>query len=119
MSYGICLYQKTFLKKAIEEDLVDWTNADDIEPIIRETIKNRMIEEGYILERESAVSTELIHPNDKWGLQVCIFKGEVSFTIPYWDDVKRAIKEAKRGARMIAQEFNLGYYDQQDGTIEY
>ena len=119
MSYDIGLYQKSFLKKAVEEDLGDWTKADAIELAVREAIKDSLLKDGFILENDSTLSAELIHPNEKWGLQVCIFKGEVSLSIPYWDDAENAVEEAKRIARIIAREFNLGYYDQQDGTAEY
>jgi hypothetical protein len=91
MSYDIYLYEKRFLRRAVDEDLGDWRNADPISDdklsLIRELLKSK----GYITHDD----TEFEFPNSNWGLQVSVFKGEVAFGIPFWDDVDAAIE--KRG----------------------
>lgn len=72
---------------------------------------------GYLIEAESKLCTEFVHPNEAWGLQVSVFSGEIGFAIPYWDDVDSAIAQAKEHARLLAAEFDLGLADQQDGEI--
>ena len=119
MSYDIGLYQKAFLKNAIENDLGDWTKADPIDSTVRDSIKDMLLSDGYIVDSESGVSTDLVHPKKEWGLQVCIFKGQISFSIPYWDDADNPVEETKRYAWKIAKKFNLGYHDRQEGTTEY
>jgi hypothetical protein len=119
MSYDIGLYKRTFLKKAVEQNLGDWTNADPLEPHVIESVKTKLITLGFILDCQSDLSTEFIHPNEQWGVQVSLSSGEISFSAPYWDHVDSAVEEATRIAKEIANEFDLGFHDPQIGTEEF
>ena len=115
MSYDIGLYDKTFLRKAIDEDLGDYTVAPPLSLAVLASIKDRLLSLGYTIESDSVNCTEFIHPNDSWALQISVFQTEIAFSVPYWDDSENAIAQAKLHARLLAQEFNLGLTDQQDG----
>lgn len=115
MSYDIGLYDKQFLKKAIAEDLGDMTIAPQFSAAQLAAIKERVVAWGYSVESDGAGCTEFIHPTESWGLQVSVFKTEVSFSVPYWKDAQAAIAQAKSDARRLAQEFDLGLTDPQDG----
>ncbi|MFY8071301.1 MAG: hypothetical protein ACOVNQ_06410 [Pirellula sp.] len=57
---------------------------------------------GYTIESENPNCTEFIHLNAAWALQVAVFKTEIAFFVPYWDDADNAIAEAKIHARLLA-----------------
>ena len=111
MSYDIYLYEKEFLDRALAEDLGDWTGADPIPAEKLQLIRDRLTSKGYVTED----GREFGHPNSKWGLQVALFSGEVSFSIPYWDDVATAVEAARADAMELATIANLGFYDPQIG----
>lgn len=115
MSYDIALYDRSFLRTAIDEDLGDYTAAPKLSAETLSSIKERLLKLGYTVEAESELCTELIHPNQEWGLQVSVFSSEITFLIPYWDDADAAIAVAKDHARKLATEFDLGLTNQQDG----
>jgi hypothetical protein len=118
MSYDIYLYDKQFLCRAIEQDLGDWTNANPIGDEALNEIRSRVAAKGYLLESDGAACQEYIHPNEKWAIQVSIFKGEVSFSIPYWDNADSAISAARADAKELATATGLGFYDPQVGEAE-
>jgi hypothetical protein len=111
MSYDIFLYQKRFLKRALEEGLGDWTGADPIPAEKLRLIRERLKGKGYVTED----GEEFEHANSTWGLQVSFFPGEVAFAIPYWDDAAAAIEAARAEAMELARELDLGFYDPQTG----
>jgi hypothetical protein len=117
MSYDIGLYEKNFLKRATAEDLGDFTVAPQFSAAQIAAIKERVVALGYSVESDGAGCTEFIHPKASWGLQVSVFKTEVAFSVPYWKDAQAAIAQAKSDARRLAQEFDLGLSDPQDGEM--
>jgi len=117
MSYDIQLYQSAFLKRAIENDLGDWSDADPISEFSLSVVCDWLLEKGYIIEHEGQGCREFVHPNSEWGLQVSVFKGEVAFTIPLWDEAEEAINIAQRDAKELATLAGLGYYDSQTGEV--
>jgi hypothetical protein len=117
MSYDIGLYDKAFLKRAIAEDLGDYTIATPLSSKTIASVKERLLTLGYSVESDGVNCTEFIHPNSAWALQVAVFKTEIAFSVPYWDDADAAIAQAKRHARLLAQEFDLGLTDRQDGEF--
>lgn len=115
MSYDIALYDRSFLRTAIDEDLGDYTSAPKLPAETLGSIKERLLNLGYTVETESKLCTEFVHPNQGWGLQVTVFSSEIAFSIPYWDDAGAAIAVAKVHARKLATEYGLGLTVQQDG----
>ena len=118
MSYDIELYQPAFLKRAIEQNLGDWTNADPISERSLSLIRDRLLSKGYRVDYESDGCCEFVHPNSNWGLQVAVFKGEVAFAIAYWEEADMAIEVARSDAKELAKLACLGYYDRQTGEID-
>ena len=51
-----------------------------------------------------------------WAIQVSVFKTEIAFSIPFWDDAENAIMEASMTACEIAYDVNLRVYDPQADT---
>lgn len=115
MSYGIQLYDPTFLRCAIAEDLGDWTDAPNFSVHVLITVRDWLQAKGYVLESERVGYSEWVYPNEKWGLQVSVFSCEIAFSIPYWHDADSAIELARNHARELATLTQLGYYDQQTG----
>jgi hypothetical protein len=111
MSYDVYLYEKRFLKRALDENLGDWSGADPIATERLEIVREGLKTKGY----KSPDNSEFEHPNADWGLQVCVFSGEVAFAIAYWDDADTAIGTARADALAIARDANLGFYDPQTG----
>jgi hypothetical protein len=109
MSYDIYLYDRQFLKRALDEDLDDWSDAAPISKARLDLIRARLQAKGYIDQDND----EYAHPNEKWGTQVCIYSGEIAFDIPYWNDADAAIEAASADALELAQLAELGYYDPQ------
>ena len=118
MSYDIGLYQPDFLKRALAEGLGDLTDADPIAEQTLATVHQQLEEKGYVVESQSDLCCELIHPNSSWGLQVSIFGGEVTFSVPFGDEADQAIEVARRDAREIATLARLGYHDPQTGEVD-
>ncbi len=119
MSYDIALYDKSFLKAAIDEDLDDYTVAPPLPSESLALIKDRLLSLGYTIEFVGPSYEEYVHPNGSWGLQVSVYESEIAFSIPYWDDADSAVAQAKNHARLLALEFGLGMSDQQDGELIY
>jgi len=109
MSYDIFLYEKQFLRRALDEDLGDWTNADPIPDDKLRLIRERLKSKGYATDDDN----EFEFPNADWGLEVSVFKGEVAFGIAYWDNADAAIEKARADALELAQDTELGFYDPQ------
>ncbi len=72
------------LKKAIDDDLGDYTVAPALSTTTLASIKDRLSSLGYAIESENPNCTEFIHPNAAWALQVAVFKTEIAFSVPYW-----------------------------------
>lgn len=117
MSYDIGLYDRSFLKAAIDEDIDDYTVAPPLPSGTVALVKDRLLSLGYMIESDRPDCAEYAHPNGSWGLQVLVFASEIAFTVPYWDDADSAIAQAKNHARLLALEFGLGLSDQQDGEL--
>ena len=113
MSYDIGLYEKQFLKRALEENLGDWTIADRIPMKKYEWVKQRLLQKGYLTEDYDVFA----HPNPKWGVQIHFFEGEIAFVIAYWADAESAIATVMADAIELAREADLGFCDPQKGEV--
>jgi hypothetical protein len=113
MSYNIYLYPQEVRTASLAG--VDFEEIDGpaISPDIIERFKERLLRFGYALESTNPGSTEYIHPNKKWSIQVSIHKTMIAFSIPYWKDAKNAIFEALMTASELADGVGLCMYDPQ------
>jgi hypothetical protein len=113
MSYDICLYEEAFLKRAFEQNLGDWTNADPISEEKKSRIRQLLVTKGY--KGGSGRVEEYFHPNENWAITVSIYTGEIAITIPYWKDADKAIEAALTDAQDLANASQLMLYDPQTG----
>ena len=70
----------------------------------------------YELESESDGCVEYIHTNKEWGIQVRIFKTQIAFSVPFWEQAEDAIMDASMAASEIAHDVNLKVFHPDDGT---
>ena len=119
MSYDISLYKPEFLRRALEQHLGDWTDADPIPSTTVEDAVRWLIARGYKKEFEHPQhGREFAHPNGAWGVQVGVRRASISFTVPYWDDAVEAIIAAKVDADELAEVTGLAVHDPQTGDGE-
>ncbi len=119
MSYDISLYKPEFLRRAIEQRLGDWTDADPIPMPAIEGAVTWLIARGYTKEFEHPqLGRDFAHPNQAWGVQVGVHRGSISFSIPYWDGAVEAITAAKADAEELAEFTGLAVHDPQTGDGE-
>jgi hypothetical protein len=115
MSYSINLYEPQFLRRAISENLGDWSCATPLPEAVIEAVREKLEAELFTIESPGPIAQEWIHPKTDWGLQVSVFRTEIAFVIPYWDDWENAVMFAESIAKDLAASTGLGYYDQQSG----
>jgi hypothetical protein len=113
MSYNVSLYTNA-VKVAVlaGSDLEDLQNIPIPDEILSQ-FKMRIEKFGYKIESTNATCNEYIHPNPKWAIQVVVFKTQIAFSIPYWDDSENAIMDALMTAHEIADDLGLSVYDPQ------
>lgn len=113
MSYTVSLYTSDVKDAALAgTDLEDLQNIP-IPADLLEKFKTRIEKFRYKIETNNASCAEYIHPNPKWGVHVVVFKTQIAFSIPYWDDSENAIMEALMTAHEIADDLGLCVYDPQ------
>lgn len=117
MSYSINLYEPQFLRRAIAENLGDWSCATPLSEAAIEVVRDKLKAELFAIESPGPIAQEWIHPKADWGLQVSLFRTEIAFVIPYWDDWENAVMVAESIAEDIVASTGLGYYDRQSGKI--
>ena len=115
MSYDISLYKKSFLKKALEENLGDWTSADPVDEKVIKSIIEKLSSLGFIEEEGVAIGREFTMDNDMILAQAISFNNSVSFMIPYSPKAEKSIEFCSMIAREIATEYSLGFHDPQTG----
>lgn len=118
MSYDICLYDKEFLAQAIKKDQDALDNAPSIDPKVLESVEQFLIQKGYKEDSDFSPFKEYKHAKSKWGIQVSVFSSEITFSVPYWDDLENAIIVASEDAKALAKLTSLGYYDSQMDEIK-
>lgn len=115
MAYAILLYPRS-----VKHDVLDGKELGELvippfDDSLNEDLKLRLPVYGYSIESETPLCTEYIHENVKWAIQVAVFRTEIAFSIPYWDESEVAIESALETAYEIADSLDLVVYDQQTG----
>jgi hypothetical protein len=119
VSYDISLYKPEFLRRAIEQQLGDWTKSDPIPEADLAAIADRLRAKNYVKEfGHPDLGDSYLHPNAAWGVKAGVYRGSVSFTVPYGDDAENAVAAALSDARELAQLAKLALYDPQSGEVE-
>lgn len=131
MSYDISLYDRNFLKRAIETHLGDWTGADPIpkEAVLflitvaaAEGFKPVPLNEdfaAFVREQGAEPSQDYQLSTPELLAQLVIHAGEMAFTIPYGPRAEASIVLCAGIARRVASECGLGFYDPQEGAAVY
>lgn len=131
MSYDISLFDRSFLKRAIETDLGDWTGAEPIAEGVKNLLVSRVIAEGFRLvsvneDFAAFMRAQGLEPAPEFEIdtptllaQLTIHSGQIAFTIPYSARAAASIESCARIARELAAECGLGYHDPQDGVADY
>jgi len=119
MSYDIALYDKIFLKRAIKEKLGDWTGSDPIPESTLHNIREALIKSGYTLEFEGDDYQEYEKKMSGCPVEVSVFKNEIAYTIPYWENAEEAVAAAIIEAKNLAKMNDLGYFDGQEDEAVY
>ncbi len=131
MSYDLSLFDRCFLKRAIETNLGDWTGADPISEGVKVLVVSRALAEGFrpkpaeegfaaflkMQGVEAAREFEIDTP--ALLARLAIHSGQIAFTIPYSERAAASIEYCVRIAREIAAEHGLGYHDPQEGVADY
>ena len=119
MSYTVELYRPEFLRRAIAEQLGDWTDADPIPEADRDQIAAHLKGAGYIQENSHPQFGQSFgHPDERLGIQASIHAGSISFNVPYWEDATEGIMIVKELAQELAERFDLMLYDPQTGETD-
>jgi hypothetical protein len=125
MSYDISLYEKSFLKRALEEKLGDWTGADAISDQAKETAIAAAESAGFVRREADAelaeylagrgltITPEWLLDNDSVLVQLAVFNGVISFTIPYSSKADASVALSVSLAKRLAAECGLAFYDPQ------
>jgi hypothetical protein len=130
MSYDISLYDRAFLKRALDSNLGDWTRADPIPQDAKRAIIEAARSAGFVLvpldaafaafvrEQGSEPGQEFLLDNSSLLAQLTIHLGQVAFTIPYSPRAEASIAACRDLARRLASETGLAFYDPQEGESD-
>lgn len=131
MSYDIMLYRRDFLKRAVENDLEDWSDPDPFaEDTVRALIDAATLE-GFVLtpideEFVAFTRAEGFEPGTEFVLdtstllaQLTVFAGEIAFSIPYGNRAELSVTHCIRLAKRMSANYGLAYYDPQEGEALY
>jgi hypothetical protein len=117
MSYDISLYDREFLKNALETGLGDWTNAPAIPREAAESLIALALSVGFIeddiRQHGSTPDREFTIDTATCLAQLNVFSGELAFSIPYSDRADESIGLCARLAKTVARVHKLGYNDPQ------
>lgn len=113
MSYNIYLYHADVKSKAASVDELEEIDMPTIPEDTRQRFVERLLKYDYELETDNPIGKEYIHKNRKWSIQVVVFKTEIAFSVPYWDDAENAVFEALQTAHELADGGDLVVFDPQ------
>ena len=113
MSYNVYLYHPDVKTAAATGAEIDEIDVPIIPEEVRQRFVDRLLRHDYELETTNPNCTEYIHKNRKWSIQVAVFRTEIAFSVPYWDDAENAIFEALQTAHELAHNGDIVVYDPQ------
>ncbi|HVX91576.1 MAG TPA: hypothetical protein VHC20_08305 [Candidatus Paceibacterota bacterium] len=131
MSYEISLYTRGFLKRAIENNLGDWTGADPISAHAVESLATLAAARGFqrtppdpsfvefLRSKGVAPAEEFLLDTSDLLAQLSFHDGQIAFSIPYSSRAGASIVLCSELARTIAREHDLAFYDPQEGIADY
>lgn len=129
MSYDISLYRRDFLEQAITERLGDWTAAPAIDDFVVRDIVSEAQRIGFrgvpqdprfvafAAAQGHTVADEFTLDTSDVLAQLMVFKGAVTFSIPYSNRASSSISSCLELARSLAAKHGLGLYDPQSGEV--
>jgi hypothetical protein len=96
MSYNVYIYHPDVKAAASAGAEIDEIDLPAIPDDVRQRFVERLLKYDYELETKNPNCTEYIHKNRNWSIQVAVFRTEIAFSVPYWDDAENAIFEAPK-----------------------
>ena len=130
MSYDISLYDRVFLRRALESGLGDWTGADPIPPAAVEALVRLALEAGFrrvepdpdlvalLAELGDVPAEELLLDTPELLAELHLHPGQLAFTVPYAERADASIALCLGLARAVAEAHDLALYDPQEGEDE-
>ena len=117
MSYDIYLYDESFLRRALETNLDDWTGADPIpQAAIDRVVATAQVAGFVAVPSETSAAFNL--DTEAVFAELSVSRSEIAFTIPYGERAEASIELCARLARRLAADNALGFWDPQDGSLE-
>jgi hypothetical protein len=130
MSYDISLYDRVFLRRALESGLGDWTGADPIPPAAVEALVRLALEAGfrrvepdpswvsYLAKRGRTPAQALRLDTPELLAELNLHPGQLAFSVPYSDCAAPSVALCLQLARAVAEAHDLALYDPQEGEDE-
>lgn len=115
MSYNLYLYHPDVKAIAASGAEIDEIDVPLIPEDVRQRLIDRLLKYDYELGTANPNCTEYIHKNRRWSIQVAVFRTEIAFSVPYWDDAESAIFDALQTAHELADTGEIVVYDPQTG----
>jgi hypothetical protein len=115
MSYNVYLYHPDVKAAASAGAEIDEIDLPAIPEDVRQRFVERLLKYDYELETKNPNCTEYIHKNRKWSIQVAVFRTEIAFSVPYWNDAENAIFEALQTAHELCDTGEMVVFDPQTG----
>jgi len=131
VSYDITLYRREFLKRAIENNLGDWTGADPIPDAVMKLVIGSFQAAGFVsqpvdesfadfLRQEGVVpGEEFVLDTSTVLARMTVFPGQIAFSIPHGERSNTSVDFCVQLASQAAEQHSLGFYDPQEGEAVY
>jgi hypothetical protein len=116
MSYNVYLYHPDVKAAAADGAEIDEIELPVIPDEVRQRFVERLLEYDYELETKDSNCAEYIHKNRKWSIQVAVFRTEIAFSIPYWEDGEHAIIDALQTTHELCDTGEMVVFDSQTGN---
>lgn len=118
MSYDLTLYRPEFLRRALADNLGDWSDADPIPSSIANTIVSRLLLQGYIEQFYPwLIGRCFAHPRSELQIEANLFRGSLSFSVSHSPHATEATEVALSEAVTFAQHFGLAFCNPATGQI--
>jgi hypothetical protein len=130
MSYDISLYVRSFLRRAVDTELDDWTGADPIPDETILVVVSHVEAAGFVevpvdeafaafaREQGSLPGREFRLETPELLAELTIRRGEIAFAIPASPRSEASIDLCSRVAREAAARCGLGFHDPQAGIAD-
>jgi hypothetical protein len=129
MSYDINIYQGAFLRRALSENLGDWTGAPDIDNGTRVRFGEALRAQGFretphepkfltfAAAKGFSVSHDFVRDDDEILATASVFSNSLTFSIPMSPRSGKSIEQCLNITRELVAFGELCSYDPQTGEL--